>query len=241
MKSITLLQLVCLMVLHLALHLPLEMDLQEIRGKKGEPMTAAGKGIPLAGIHKFILRPTITGSGYGPTSRVVGYMLLKDGTIYSRPDISPHDLDLDKSRKEMPKRWGIWSATSKQINVKFKAPQQWNNYYETLPAKRGEIILGSYKTVGSFGGSRVHNFNTLILENNSRFTWRYFYRNDGDFKPHKTDKPISGVYSLDGYTIQLTYDSGQIERFLFAKFEKGKGFALGVKSFSAFSHPLLQN
>ncbi|MGI9545100.1 MAG: hypothetical protein ACR2MX_17695 [Cyclobacteriaceae bacterium] len=214
---------------------------QQKKGKKGEPMTEIGLGLQMTDIHAVILRATTTGTTYGVTLKVLPYLVLKDGTIYSRLDISPHDFDLDASRRLMPKRWGTWTKSGTQYQVQFSGgkPQQWENWYATKPAAEGETIAGIFKCVGGISSSNVHKFNTLILKKDGTFTWRYFYKSNKKFIPHSTDREIKGTYHLNSYTIEFKYHSGEIERFMFAKFKDEAGFTIGVKSFAEFEHPLL--
>ncbi|MDH3710942.1 MAG: hypothetical protein OER04_13695 [Cyclobacteriaceae bacterium] len=201
---------------------------QHKTGKKGEPLTEAGKGIQKDQIHKLILRLHPTNSQLYP------YVLLKDGTIYSRMDVSPSDLDVKLSKKTAPEKWGTWQKTGTSYQVHFHngRKQTWGTWHPTRPASESETIDGVYKCVGSFGGSRVHNSNTLILRDDGTFTWRYFYRSKGIFKPHKNDKAIKGSYRLEHYTIHFEYENGEVERLLFAIFEEQGGFTIGVKPFA---------
>jgi len=203
-------------------------------------MTAPEKGIPMSDIEEVILRPTVTGTAYGTTSKVVVYLLLKDGTIYSRPSASPHDLNRSKSKIDQPKKWGAWSKKDDQLFVQFKNKQTWSKYYETSKYDTNERFHGAFRTVGGFSDSNFHAFNTIIFKNDGTFTWRYFYKSKGTYKPHATDKKIQGVYEIKDYSIELTYDSGESERFLIAKHKKGNGLIIGSKSFFEFDHPLLK-
>ncbi len=208
--------------------------------KKGEPLTANNKGIALSQIDRVILRPTVTGTAYGATTKVVVYLLLKDGSIYSRPSASPHDLDLKKSKVSQVNKWGKWSKKgNKKLAVNFKSDQEWTSYYETIKGKSGERLQGSFKTVGGFRDTKVGAFNTLKLNRDGTFTWRYFYRTKGKIQPHSKDKKTNGKYTIKDYTIEFNYDSGQVERFLFAKPVNGKGVIIGSYSFYEFDHPLL--
>ncbi|GAA4278312.1 hypothetical protein [Aquimarina mytili] len=202
--------------------------------------TKANKSLPLSNIEAIIARPTITGSAYGAITKVVTYLLLKDGTIYSRPYLSPLDFDVDNSKTIEKHRWGTWVKKGELLSVHFKSQKAWKNVYGTLPAANTQKIEGIFQTAGGFSKSKAHRFNTLILEKNGRFTWRYFYRTKKVYQPHKSDKKISGSYIISGYTITFTFDDGLTERFLFAKYRTGKGIIIGDKSFYTFSHPLLK-
>ncbi len=211
-----------------------------LKNKKGEPITSPEKGIPLSNVEEVILRPTVTGTAYGVTSKVVVYLLLKNGTIYSRPSASPHDLDVLNSKKIQPKKWGKWSKKGNQLIVNFKSVQTWKKFYKTSKYNTNERFNGIFKTVGAFSDSKFHTFNTIIFKSNGTFTCRYFYKNKGNYKPHSKDKKIQGSYKIKDYTIELTYNSGDIERFLIAKHMKGNGLIMGSKSFYPFTHSLLK-
>lgn len=211
-----------------------------LQNKKGEFITSPEKGISLSEIEEVVLTPTVTGTAYGATSKVVVYLLLKDGTIYSRPSASPHDLDIVTSRKNQSSKWGTWSKSGDGLKVNFKSDQLWKTYYTTSRCSANEKIQGVFQTVGGFSDSKEHRFNTIVLSKNGSFVWRYFYRSKGSYKPHATDKKIEGTYKIKDYTIELTYNSGSIERFLIAKHKKGSGLVIGSKSFYPFDHPLLR-
>lgn len=207
-----------------------------IYAQKNEPITAPNKGLQLKDINSIILKAKTTGTAYGATLKATPYLLLNDGTIYSRPKVSPHDLDVFTSKKENPSRWGKWSKTSNGLNIQFKNPQNWKNYYKTRPAKKNELISGTYKCVGSFDLSNTE-FNTIIFKKDGTFTLRYFYRNDKKFIPHKKDSQLKGSYKLNNYTIEMSFSNDIKKRFLIALFEKGGGMLIGSKSFAEFEIP----
>ena len=205
--------------------------------KQKEPITAAGHGIQLDEIEEIVLRPTTTGTGFGVTLKVRPYVLLKDGTMYSRPDASPHDLDVSRSKQQDPSKWGTWTRNGNALNINFKSPQNITNYYKTVRAETGASISGCYKMVGTFPASTIHDFNTICFNSDKTFVWRYFYRNDGRFIPHSTDRKIKGSYHIEDYTIIMTYENGTVERHTFAKFAIENGVLIGSQAFAEFTNP----
>ncbi len=74
-----------------------------------------GKGIQSAQIQCLLLHTETTqfynGSGMSISSTYDPYILLKDGTIYNGLPVAPDDIDVSRSRRQEPEKWGRWKKT----------------------------------------------------------------------------------------------------------------------------------
>jgi hypothetical protein len=153
------------------------------------------------------------------------YILFKDGTIYDEPNT----LDLAASKRNDPKKWGVWKLEAGLLKITWNAKpakdrfSEWkkDSYKNVSPAKKGETISGSFKTISGGGNTAMGGDVMIVMSNTITFNSR------GQFTLAKVSggstSTVSsyykgkdaGTYILDGYTIELKLNSGKIERKFF--------------------------
>jgi hypothetical protein len=213
---------------------------------KKEIGTPSGKGINKDQIHAVIMHLEYeAGMGGGIYPVYNAYILLKDASIYKHPITSPAYLDVVTSKISEPKKWGTWKINGTQIITYWptEKPRDQNetwekkSYYNTLPAKQGELLEGSYKTLTGGGNTALGGDVMVVASANITFN------KQGKFTLAKSagvsssvsvwentnsKSGESGTYTLDEYSIVLNYNNGKIERRFFFFYPDSKNhFGIG--------------
>jgi hypothetical protein len=160
------------------------------------------------------------------------YILFKDGSIYKHPVTSPADLDMPGSKQREPKNWGTWKIDADKLLVYWplEKPKYQNSTWEkssnknVMPAKKGETLEGSFKTLTGGGNTALGSDVLVVAAANITFNQQGKFTlaktagvssgsDTWENTNSKTDE--AGAYILDGYTIELKYNNGKIQRQFF--------------------------
>jgi len=211
------------------------------------PVTAPGQGLKPADIKGFVIHQE-TGIGVGGMVILVQrpYLLLKDGTCYKHCEVSPYDLDVARSRQTEPKQWGVWSIEGKKFTVRMNdddKPDVWeSNWHWARPAEKNEKIKGSWYTIGGGGntalggGSMVVSSGNITFNDKGQFTRLSTgggsYAGPTGSVTAYSNKEAAGVYTLDGYSLELRYNNGTVVRQSFYFYPDSKEvFGLGDRDY----------
>lgn len=195
------------------------------------PITTPGKGLSPADIRGLVIHSE-SSIGVGGMMIIVykPYILLKNGTMYEHPEISPYDLDVAQSRQSEPEKWGTWKLDGKTLTInhgtKTGVSQTVNHWISgwswAEPAVKGEKITGSYSTISgggntAFGGGAITVSSKFITFNNKgQFTYESTgggsYNGAGGGVSAYSTKNTSGTYTFDGYSLQLSFNNGKVLR-----------------------------
>ncbi|MBO0726871.1 MAG: hypothetical protein J2P52_14800, partial [Blastocatellia bacterium] len=168
-----------------------------------------------------IITHTTTTSGYGGFTVYLhpGYVLFKDGTICSDLNVSPYDLDIRKSQESDPKKWGHWKYIGKNIQVQFNGwskPELWEGGTNLMnPGKKTDRLSGYFKSFmaagsGAIASTAVNGFN-FTPDGRFSASGRSSVLN-GAYSRSSGTQELTGAYSIEGYSIELRFDDGQVER-----------------------------
>jgi hypothetical protein len=150
----------------------------------------------------------------------VPHVLFKDGSIYKDLNESPYDLDVKRSRESEPEKWGRWRYIGKQIHIQWNGSgktEEWSEsqWQATTPAKKTDRLDGSYSSQitggnGSVAGRSISGFTFTV---DGRFsTAGSTSVLAGIYSRSSQNKSLGGTYALDGYSIELRFDDGRVER-----------------------------
>jgi hypothetical protein len=166
------------------------------------------------------------------------YILFKDGTIYDEPNT----LDLAASKRNDPKKWGVWRMESGLLKITWDAKPAKNKYSEwkkdsyknASPAKKGETISGSFKTMSGGGNTALGGdvmivvSNTITFNDQGQFTLAKVSGGSTSTVTSYYKGKDAGTYTLDGYTIELKFNSGKTGRKFFYFYpDNRKYFGIG--------------
>ena len=200
---------------------------------------APGAGVKPSQILGIYLQ---VGTGFGVGGYVtVNYdpvLVLKDGTYYEDFDVPPADLDIEASRRLRPKAWGRWRRAGENFET-LSPTKGWEKSGWTGPypgASAGERLAGTYSHLGG-GGDVAYGGGTMIAVTNN-----ITFMPDGHFSGGSSagvsgnyetgsvtagsSRKYAGTYRLNGYTAELRYNDGKIERRSFVFMDKKKKDAL---------------
>ena len=178
------------------------------------------------------------------------YLLLKDGSIFRDPRMSPYDLDVKTSKQKQPDKWGTWKLQGKTLVVQMAEKgvmktNEWKDkkWYWTRPAAKDEIINGSFISMSGGGNTIVGGTTLIAVSSNIRFNSKgqFTHATSADATSGGADANSAiysqadkaGTYKLDGYTIELYYNNGQIAKALFYFFPDSKDtFGMGGRTYT---------
>lgn len=162
------------------------------------------------------------------------YILFKNGEAWRHPQLPPQDVDIAKAKKVASADWGTWQRTGSVVVIRMPGGQD-ERYnatqlvrYEAAP--KNQHVEGSWHTtlsqVSHAGGQSTVGVatNTLALHADGRFEWESssgasFQNGAGSARAGGTfanSRPAqAGHYLIDGYTLELRYEDGRVERDLF--------------------------
>jgi hypothetical protein len=182
--------------------------------------------------------------GYGGTLEMEfkPYLLLKDGTIYRNVLGPPKDMDIERSRQVEPKMWGRWQKSGTSIIVQWNDGERetWeNHWYIARPAKKTDRLKGLFRSVsGSVNTALGGSSSTAVFKDLTFFDDGTFTREGGvnarEGSVYGESKSNSrGTYVIDGYTIELRYNNGHVERLAFYFYpDSNDAIGMGNKAFT---------
>lgn len=196
---------------------------------------APGRGVPaqqVEGVYHHWNWMMMLNAGMIDTG--ADYILFKNGEVWRHPQLPPQDVDVAKAKQLAAGDWGSWQRTGSVIVIRMAGghderygPTQLVRY-EAAP--KNQRVEGTWSTtlsqVSSTGGQSVSGLasNTLVLRRDGRFEWEGFFgasfqngtaspRTGGTFT---NSRPAhGGHYVIDAYTLELAFDDGRVERYLF--------------------------
>lgn len=151
------------------------------------------------------------------------YLLLKDGTVKKNLSVAPEQLDFNKSKQAEPQDWGRWRKQGKKLIITWNKgkPQDWETWYVGMPARPGDTLNGTYKTISGGGNVAFGGGTTTFSSSRIRFSRDgiFAYVREGgaiseEAGPYGTGaskKVEGGRYSLNGYTLTLKFTDGRTE------------------------------
>ncbi|HUP10987.1 MAG TPA: hypothetical protein VM187_02200, partial [Niastella sp.] len=200
--------------------------------KQQTPVTAPGQGLKPAQIKGIVINAE-SGVGVGGmvTIEYRPYLLLQDGSVYRYPTVAPYDLDVAASKAAEPKKWGTWKLEGKIMSVTLPEKgvmktERWDgDWFWAKAPVANEKIKGAYMTIGG-GGNTAMGGNTMIV-----YSSNINFNEKGQFTMKKTgggtntdfdvsssaysNSNAAGTYKLNGYSIEMRYNNGQVVRKLF--------------------------
>lgn len=196
-----------------------------VRPKGSAAYTRAGAGpktSEIVGIYTRIQSQM----GYGGmmTLNNLPTVVFKDGTYYEDYDVPLPDFDVAAARRERPTAWGKWRRQGGVIQI-LSDKRGWEKAEWLGPfpgAKPGEKLSGRYFSVSgggdtAFGGGTAYGAESDIrFSPDGRFTTDLSTSLSSEVSNVQATasgrKATSGTYTLNGYTLTMKYDDGQVIR-----------------------------
>jgi hypothetical protein len=192
----------------------------------------------------------VTRMGYGGMMVIEfePFVLFTDGSVFVDPSGSLETLDRAQSRAAEPHAWGkvmsregtSWQVRMQAVKrVKDDLDRKFVGVYRLTTARSGQSLDGEYRSLGGTGNVAMGGNAAVVVEN------RWAFSPDGRFarggfagatnsgvatgSPRATK---TGRYRVDGYAIELQYDAGATERWLFGLDATGGLVVLGETVYS---------
>ncbi|MDN3548478.1 hypothetical protein [Mucilaginibacter aquaedulcis] len=215
-------------------------------GQKTTSVKNTGKGITAAEI-KGVLLHSETRLGVGGMLIFVyfPYLLLKNSSMYEHLGVSPADINEAESRQSEPTKWGTWQLDGKALIVTHRnkdgsmtQPNRWTGWSWASPAKPNEKLTGTYGSISGGGntavggGSMVVSSKYITFNNQGQFTYESIgggsYNGSTGSVTAYSSKDRAGTYTLDGYSIELRFNNGQVSRQSFYFYDDKDHAVIGI-------------
>jgi hypothetical protein len=194
-------------------------------------------------VHLFGKKKYNTFSGTWKFSNGSTWLLLKDGWALKNPTLPPEEMNFEKSRKENPSSWIKWKDDARFEKVTIYNPSDKDKRYEltvTLYSVNGTTISSSVTTsklilskdgrfeTTSFSLAEMNSGNSMTrigvskdLKGTTSTAGNTTELGSGTVKSvknssKKTIGDSSGTYHIDGHSITLKFDNGEIFNTVFA-------------------------
>lgn len=167
------------------------------------------------------------------------YLLYADGSIYRNLATSPDKLDPAASKVAEPKSWGTYAKSGGLgdlvVTWSDGEAESWakGDWQPATPGKPGLELNGEWTTISgggntAFGGDVVTVSSGYLAFQGNRFTSE---RGGGGMTSNVTtyaSEDKAGTYSIDGYTLTLTYDDGKVVKEFFYLYSDEDSDVFGV-------------
>jgi hypothetical protein len=168
-------------------------------------------------VHDYETTYQVTGMRENETSS----LLLKDGSMYTNLQYTPHDLNVAASKKGEPKYWTKWRRSGGALQ--YLAGNAWKKLEGFLvqPGGKNETIKGVFQYLSSYTLGTSSQGTTSILDITYSFSGDKFIRYSGNttsgstldvFSYATSSRDQKGSYTFDGYTLELRFENGKVNR-----------------------------
>jgi hypothetical protein len=233
-----------------AMNLPLPVNAVVRKAVPPEQLLAGpGEGLPANEVEGVYLKSAMrTGVGGMLLMTFEPFLLLKDGSYYDEPVHAPEAFAYRRSREREPQEWGkftwtkkdegklVWDASNDEEDDR---EDEITGIHKLIPGGKGQKLSGRLSHTSGAGNTAMGGNTSIISERAFTFTPAGRFQRDGFtggssggdygsggptvvFSNQKAS--MQGRYEVDGYSIVLTYDSGKVERLLFAAQDQDFGF-----------------
>ena len=205
--------------------------------------TKRGAGLKPSQIEGVFERGSMeTGVGGGMYMTYEPIIALKDGTFYEAFDVPPADFDAATARRLRPHAWGKWRKQGgkyQELNRKgVWVDEEWLG--PTVGAGQNAKMTGTYSYLGG-GGNTAFGGGTQFAVSRALTFFPDGHLKGGSSVSVSSAEPLSdtssvvgsakdysGTYKFDGYTLELRYNDGRIERksFAYMDWKKKESFYL---------------
>ncbi len=183
------------------------------------------------------------GGNFGTEPQYNHFVFLKDGTVYDDFSQAFAEISLSKTKAESPSSWGRWIRQGDSISIKWGGGNS-----DKIPAGQNELMVGgtpSTRLDGYYGsitvtgnwqtgsntqsGYTFYPDGTFTSSRSSMFMVSAYLPGSDNIGPTQIASGASGSntgrarYTIDGYTMTMTYPDGTVERATFAIEAKEKG------------------
>jgi hypothetical protein len=227
-------------------------DASSVDKSKREPIVInetpvkQGQVLKATNIHAIIIHLEYrAGMGGAVYPYYIPYILLKDGSIYSNPEISPYDLDAVASKKAEPEKWGTWKMAGSNLVTNWPAEKkiqdremEWksSSFKKVVGATRNQQLLGSYKSISGTGNTALGGNTMVAAVNNISFNSSGQFTlakaagvsGSGPWENSTSKSNEAGTYILQDYMIELRFYNGTTQRRFFYFYPDSKDhFGIG--------------
>jgi hypothetical protein len=224
---------------------PVELERQKearAEAERDKFRTKPNAGLNRSQIEGIVHDYNTTTETYGTRDDESAYLLLKDGSMYSNLQYTPHDLNVPASKKGEPKYWTKWRRSSGKLQ--YLDGNAWKPLegFLVLPGGKNEQIKGVFEYMSSYTIGTLNQGTTSISRVAYSFSGNKFIRYAGNTLSGSTVSVFSyatssndqkGTYIFDGYTLELRFENGKVDRTFGYYWDKKKdSLVIGARTYS---------
>jgi hypothetical protein len=178
-----------------------------------------------AGADKIVLHLEYgTGVGGALIVEYRPYLMFSDGAVYKNLATSVDNLVPALSQASEPDEWGTWKKTGSTFELSWHdgETETWaeDEWFDTRPAATNLQLEGSFHSISGGGNTALGgDVTTFSMKNISfdgdRFTFEATSGGSTSNVTAYSSKDKAGTYRLDGNTVELRFNNGELERKFF--------------------------
>jgi len=172
------------------------------------------------------------------------YVFYKNGTVVKEPIVPIDELNPNALTKEQVSDWGTWERVGDKVTITYAdgdiSEKDWPGN-DAYPSSKGDSPEGSFGSISgggnlAFGGEvGVLNYSSLSFTADGWYTTEHLGGVNGNPASAYHTETTSGRYTFDDdYSITLTANNGQSQRFFFCWYGSDREgvFRLGGRTFT---------
>jgi len=153
------------------------------------------------------------------------YAFFTNGQVVKEPKVPLDQLRLDALDKDQAGRWGTYVVNGNKVTITYtngdRTEKDWPGA-PAIPAPGGTTLQGAFSSITGGGNLAVGGSVGVLAYSRMTFTSDGWFTNEnisgGSSSAHvaysRTD--TAGRYTIDGHTITLRFNSGDVGQFFFA-------------------------
>lgn len=159
------------------------------------------------------------------------YVFFKDGTFVKEPKIPVDELNIETITTEQAVNWGTWRRAGDKVVLTNRdddeSEKEWPGA-QAYAAGRGDALEGAFSSISGGGNLAIGGTIGVLAYSRMTFTADGWFTTENIGSGHGSNhvafarQTTAGKYTLDGYTITLTFNNGDSRRFFFCYYGEDK-------------------
>lgn len=159
------------------------------------------------------------------------YVFFKNGTVVKSPYIPVEEINTGAVTKDIAGNWGTWKQNGDNMNITWhngdESEKEWPGN-SSIAAGKDEKLQGAFGSISGTGNLVVGGSVGILSYSKMSFTSDGWFTNEkvaggGNSSVTAYSKQTTaGRYNINGYTITLTFNNGDVKRLFFCFYGNDK-------------------
>ncbi|MCC6290416.1 MAG: hypothetical protein IT249_21275 [Chitinophagaceae bacterium] len=159
------------------------------------------------------------------------YIFFKNGVALKEPYIPPDEINTNALTKDIAQDWGTWKKNDDQVTIHWQSGNSSNKDWpgnDCFAAGINEKLQGGFSsfagggTLSIDGEVGILDYRSMSFTNDGWFTNTQIAGGGNSNVSAYSEQTTAGRYSIDGYSITLTFNSGDVKRLFFCFYGNDK-------------------